>query len=213
MSGIGLTGSHGSGKTTLAQAFSETFDVTFLKSNASQVIIDAGYNPSLGYNFATRLKLQKLILASAVKSYEDNGSNTFVSDRTPLDFLAYLLSDVGRNTVNDELYLELADFSSRCYQALNKYFNVVVVVQPGVELVEREGKGSANSAYVEHFNTLICGLAVSSEMVIQHTFIPRQCTDLNRRVAAVEQSVKIAFNSFERVAAKKGAISFSKLSH
>lgn len=213
MSGIGLSGSHGSGKSTLAKACHEAFGINFVQSNASQVIFGEGFNPAADYDFQTRLHLQELVLASAIESYEANKKSVFITDRTPLDFMAYLLSDVNRNNVSPELAERLANYQKLCFDAINKYFNVVVVVQPGIELVHREGKGSPNAAYVEHFNTLVCGLAVNSSMQVQHTLIPRHVVDLDRRVRAVDESLKIAFNTFERVAIKKGATSFSKRVH
>lgn len=213
MSGVGLSGSHGSGKSTLAQACCDEFGIKFVQSNASQVITNAGFNPGLGYDFETRLMLQELILADAVESYKANEVGNWISDRTPLDFLTYLLSDVGRNDVSDELAVRLAAYQKSCYDAINRYFNVVVIVQPGIKLIEREGKGLPNAAYAEHFNALLSGLAISPAMLVQQVFIPRHVVDLSRRVCAVNESVKVAFNSFERVAARKGATLFSKLIH
>jgi len=213
MSGIGLSGAHGSGKTTLAKAYAENTGIVFVPSEASSVIVGCGHNPALDYNFSDRLYLQKKILARAIISYEGTAGGDFITDRTPLDFLAYLMSDVGRNNVIGEETSEFLDYQRQCYEVLNMYFNVVVVVQPGINLVERDDKGSNNIAYMEHFNTLVVGLSVSSELNIQNTFIPRTCLNIDTRVQAVKESVKIAFNSFERVAARKGATIFSKSRH
>jgi predicted ATPase len=212
MSGIGLTGSHGCGKTTLAQACSERYKVHFLKSRASQVIIDAGYNPGLDYDFETRLMLQNMILDSAVEDYESQNGSSFISDRTPLDFLAYLMSDVRRNNV-DELSDAFMAYQKRCFDVINAYFCVVIVIQPGVQLIAREGKGTPNAAYIEHHNTLITGLSLNSSLKVQHTLIPRHVVDLGQRILGVNESVKIAFNSFEQFAAAKGATNFSRSVH
>ena len=213
MSGIGLSGSHGSGKTTLAKAYAEAVGVKFLPSRASQIIIDAGRNPSEDYEFLDRMLLQELILASAIEDYEGANDSPFITDRTPLDFLTYLMTDISRNNVEGELAERFLNYQGQCFNAINRYFNVVVIIQPGIQLIDREGKGSANVVYAEHFNATISGLSVSSELAIQSTFIPRHCLDLDTRVSAVEQSVKVAFNSFERLSVKKGARNFSKAVH
>jgi hypothetical protein len=207
MSGVGLAGGHSTGKTTLAKACSDNYGITFLPSNASNVIRNAGYDPAADYDFETRLYLQELILADAEASYAKMGGIDFITDRTPLDFLTYLTTDIQRNNVSEDLAEKYLAYKKRCYATVSRYFNVVVQIQPGIELVEREGRGSPNTAYVEHYNTVLSGLMISGQMNVQHTLIPRKVTDLNQRVLAVEQSLKIAFRTFDAFAKRKGAIS------
>lgn len=213
MSGIGISGCHGVGKTTLAKAFSNKFNVAFVSSRASQVIADAGFDARLSYGFSDRLRLQSLILESALEDYCAASGGAFVTDRTPLDYLAYLLSDVGRNNVEGEDERELLDYRQRCFDAMNDYFNVIIVVQPGIALTCREGKGTPNQAYLEHFNAIVCGLSVDPQTLITATHLPRGCVDLRTRVLAVGESVTAAFNLFERTSAKKGATHFSSSTH
>ena len=213
MSGIGLSGSHGTGKSTLAEACVEAFGIQFVRSEASRIIREAGYSAATDYDFETRLHLQELILDGAIESYEVNKYQTFITDRTPLDFLTYLMTDIGRNNVSDELAQRLASYRAKCYKALNRYFNVAIILQPGIPLVAREGRGSPNLAYAEHFTATITGLACNSELTIQKTTIPRHVIDLDQRVSAVDQSLKLAFRNFDVAAKRKGALVVSKGVH
>lgn len=213
MSGVGLTGVHGSGKTTLAEACVEAFGIEIVKSRVSKVIEGAGYSPAAQYDFQTRLMLQELVLKDATEQYEAHAGVTFITDRTPLDFLTYLMTDILRTNVDEETAARLAAYREECYRVINRHFNVVILVQPGIVPTVREGRGLPNTAYAEHFTALARGLADDSGMKVLRTIIPRHITDLDRRVMSVDESVKMAFKAFDRMAAKKGFTHSSNLVH
>lgn len=109
---IGLTGPSGSGKTTLANFIAEKFDLDFLPGSASlmhneeakeflktkynydprghrNVINLSNSNPEFGYDF------QRLLLESRILKLK--GNDNFVTDRTPIDNLAYFLMQCSHN--------------------------------------------------------------------------------------------------------------------
>lgn len=185
---IGLVGAHRTGKTTLARLFAERQDVAFIETKTTQVFLDLGFDPKVEYDFKTRLMIQRKILESADKLYR-GADRIFITDRTPIDMLAYTLADVTRTTVNGELEKELKAYSDDCIELTNRHFNTLMLVQPGIKMVETEGKAPVNYGYIEHLNHLMMGIVVSEAVKCNHYYIPRHMTDLEDRCSALELAV------------------------
>ena len=185
---IGLVGAHRTGKTTLARLYAEREQIEFVETSSSAVFKAFGYDPKADYDFATRLFLQRKILDDMDKKY-CNASGLFITDRTPLDALAYTLADVTRENVNGELTKQIEVYSSDCFTVLNRHFNTLMLVSPGIGLVEEEGKAPANTAYIEHIHNLALGLLVGEYVEANHYFIPRHMTDLETRFEALAAAV------------------------
>jgi nicotinamide riboside kinase len=187
---IGLTGPHRTGKTTLARAFAEKADLAFVETSTSAVFKELGFDPKADYDFTTRLYIQRKVLEDMNRKYCE-AKNLFITDRTPLDALAYLLADVQRTNVTDgALVKELGQYQRDCFDVLNRHFAMIMVIQPGIPLVEEEGKAPANEPYIEHLNALIMGLAVSSKVRCKHFQMPRHVTDLDDRINALNNSAR-----------------------
>jgi len=213
MSGIGLSGAHRTGKSTLAKAFAEAFGIKYVASVTSDVIRGYGLDPADDCDFDLRLRIQWEILRVHELAYVET-KGMFITDRTPLDFLAYTLADVTRDNLTFEQGEELMRYKSACIGVINKHFNVLTVIQPGIEFIEAPGKPRNNRAYSDHINAIICGLASAEKDIgITTTYLPKHLLDINARVAAIESSVHMAFNKFERNAAKRGAIRASSAVH
>jgi hypothetical protein len=182
---IGLSGAQRVGKSTLAQVWSERTGKPFVATSASATFKRLGLDPRLDYDFATRLAVQVQILNDCVKAYRDAGAD-FITDRTPLDFMAYLLADVQRQNVRGVEEAALMTYMNDCYHVLNAYFPVVLIVQPGIPLIEEEGKAPANPPHMEHINSLLLGLAVDERFHGAHYFVPRKYLDIEQRLQCVD---------------------------
>jgi len=186
---IGLCGAHRTGKTTLARAYAEKAGIEFVRTSASQVFKDLDLNPALDYPFDMRMDIQELILKSFQKQYAA-ANRFFVSDRTPIDMIAYTLSDVRQETLTEEQDKRLQKYISDCYDATSRFFATLIIVQPGIAVVPDEGKATLMKSYIDHIAMLVTG-AVSNEMVKSNRFyIPVAMTDLETRVNAVDAAVK-----------------------
>lgn len=187
---VGLCGSHRTGKTTLARAYAERADMAFIETSTSALFKELGFDPKADYDFATRLYLQRKILEMMNKAY-CNADRLFITDRTPLDALAYTLADVQRANVTDgALIKEIAQYQRDCFEVLNRHFAVIMVVQPGIALKDEEGKAPINQAYIDHLNYLILGLTVSEAVKCRHFYMPRHILDLEDRLEALNYSCK-----------------------
>ncbi len=213
MSGIGLSGAQRTGKTTLAMEFSRETDIPFVETSTSDVFKELKLDVKSNFNFRQRMDVQWRILESAVNKYYQAKSGMFITDRTPIDMLAYTMSQIDMSSVSGGLEHDFIRYRDVCIDATNNFFSIMVIIQPGIKLVEEEGKGAANLPHMEHINSLILGLAADENLNVQHTHIPRHITDLQQRVKCVDESIRIASNTFEKFAIRRGATHVSKNLH
>lgn len=197
---IGLTGAQGTGKTTLAKAFAQKQDIPVILTSTTQVMHSLGLDPAADYPLATRIASQRAILHAFERQYAhaQEVSPVFISDRTPLDLIAYMLADIQRTTVLDEPELAklVTDYVTDCYAALNRFFATVLIVQPGLPIQRgREGKADACPAYMEHFNMIAKGSLNDDRCKVRGYLIPKAVLDLDARVKCVGNGYA---NAFER---------------
>lgn len=181
---IGLPGAHRVGKTTLAKAFAAESDIPFAQTSTSEVMAKFGFDPQKDYDLTTRLYIQNRILDAAVEVYKASG-HTFITDRTPLDMLAYMMADIQRENTDEITEEAFANYVERCFSVTNQYFTTLIVVQPGIELVEDRTKAPCKAAYIEHINSLIIGLVTDERNQTTKHFIRRDKLDLKVRMTAV----------------------------
>jgi AAA+ ATPase superfamily predicted ATPase len=182
---IGLLGSHRVGKSTLAREFAKKHDALFLETSASAVFKELGYDPAVTYDFSTRLTIQEEILKRFDEMYAAYSCRRVITDRSPMDMLAYTMSEAIGNSVAEHDQERFRKYAQDCFDVTNKRFTLLLLVQPGIKLVEAEGKAALNEAYIEHLNTLSLGLSVDERVDVPHFYIPRYMTDIDDRVEAV----------------------------
>lgn len=177
--GVGLCGSHRTGKTTLAQALSTKLNIPFAKTDTSGVFKKHGLDPAVCMPFSQRLHIQHLILDDAIKIWGAYKS-AFITDRTPLDMLAYTLCDITGSTEADFTMLE--EYARLCFEAVNRFFGLVVVIQPAIAMRYEEGKAALNRAYLEHLNAVIMGLCLDERQKANFKILPKAITDFDERI-------------------------------
>ncbi len=177
---LGICGSHRTGKTTLAKVISNQTGIDFIKTDTSAVFAQQGLNPSQSLDFPTRLNIQKLIIQATVKIWQ---ADSFITDRTPIDFMAYTLADIQGKTEVD--FIELEAYLTECFAVTNQIFSKLVVVQPAIPLVYATGKAALNKAYMEHLNIIVQGLCNDERLQCPVTIIKRNIIDLQERVKLI----------------------------
>ncbi len=177
---IGISGSHRTGKTTLAEAISKKTDIPAIKTSTSTVFKQHGLDPAKEMDFKTRLWIQHRIIEAAIKVWDEP---SFVTDRTPIDFMAYTLADIQGSTEMD--FAELEAYLTHCFEVTNQFFSRVVIIQPAISLVYEEGKAALNRAYMEHLNILVQGLCYDERLECPSIVIKRHITSLDERVSHV----------------------------
>jgi AAA domain len=185
---IGLCGSHRTGKTTLAEAISRRTGMPFLKTVTSEVFQQCGLDPSGPMDFQKRLWIQHKILDAAEKIWQAEKAQ-FITDRTPVDMMAYTLADIqGTTEVNFD---ELEGYLARCIDVTNAFFTLLVLVQPGIPLMHEEGKAALNEGYLEHLNYMILGLCNDARVRGTFVYLHRAMTSLDDRVNTVLNELKM----------------------
>lgn len=185
---IGLCGSHRTGKTTLAETLSQRRGLPFLRTGTSEVFRECGMDPSKPMSFDRRLWIQHKILDAAEQMWNAEQSR-FITDRTPLDMAAYTLADVQGCTVVD--FVGLERYITRCFDSANRFFGMLVLVQPGIPLVPEKGKAALNEGYLEHLNFLILGLCRDERVSSEFLCLPRE-------VKAIEDRVEMVLRALDR---------------
>ena len=187
--GAGLCGGHRTGKTTLAKEYAKKYGVSFVETSVSAIFRELGYDPAVTYDFATRLMIQEEILKRIDAKLADYGGEDFITDRTPIDFIGYTLADAIGDRVPDDCQDRLRKYVNDCFEVTNKRFGTIFLIQPGIQLVQEDGKAAMNEAYIEHLNSLILGLTVDERLKSYHFYIPRNVTEISERITAVRTAL------------------------
>ena len=154
-----FTGSHGSGKTTLAEMLAEKTGYRFYPSRASKIHKDMGFDASEHIPFVDRLGIQHEILRAWQDDFRhalEVGAGIF--DRTPFDFAAYLAADVTRD-LNPHLSMVARKYMNLCMMATKGIEHLLLVDPLDVTLDDRGASkpDAQNVAYIDHIHLLISG--------------------------------------------------------
>jgi len=176
---LGLCGAHRTGKTTLAIAISSQLNIPFVRTTTSQVFAQLGLDPAEPMDFKTRLFVQNHVLDAAERIWQESVS-PFISDRTPIDMIAYTLGDIqGKTEVDFDL---LSQYIDRCFASTNQFFQNLAIIQPGIPLVYEEGKAALNAAYIEHINVLVIGVCSDHRLKANMFCNARDVINLKTRI-------------------------------
>lgn len=190
---LSLCGSHRTGKTTLAMAFAKENDIPFVQTSGSEVFEILGKDPKAEYPIEERIAIQEAILYAFERQYEDARSRApvFIADRCPIDLASYMMADIQRSTLVAEpaLAVMVNDYVRRCVESTSQWFSTVILVQPGIELVEAPGKAPACPAFIEHMNLLQTGLLLDERLLSRHYLIPKRYLTIEDRVRCVQGAV------------------------
>lgn len=196
----GLIGAHRVGKTTLARRYAEKTGCLFLETSVSAVFAELGLDPAKPMDFKTRMDVQELVLERLEKQYREASlKQDVITDRTPLDMVAYTMADAAGEAVPEDQQERFAKYIDKCFEVTNRYFSVVVLVQPGLAMEPTPGKAAANVAYCEHLNMLLKACMGDDRLTIQGYHLKKSSLDLEKRFAALDFCVK---RSVERAAAE-----------
>lgn len=196
--GIGFSGAHRVGKSTIAARLAEKNKFPFIPSSVSAIAKECGFdmnNPATP--FLERIAFQEVVLEAFAREYEEQ-TGIFIADRTPLDLAMYLLADAPNGASTPEIGERVTAYVDRCVQLANDHFMCVMIVQPGIEFVEGEGKPLPNVPYQEKVNAIVVGLA-RTRLKRNYVIFDRTLTDLSKRTSAAASVAATALSNFDRM--------------
>lgn len=194
-----LSGSHRTGKTTLAKVLSEKLGITYLDINVSKVFNDCSLESSIHLTFGERIEVQKRIAERfenmLIKASKDN--TQFVCDRSPLDLIGYLLANID-STTSSLFDRQVKDLILSCVDMVKFFTTHVVHVPLAIDFAEEYGKSGKvyNSlAYRESVNKIILGTSLEYKDDFdlyerKMIYIPKTCVDLLDRVNFIVSNLK-----------------------
>lgn len=198
--GIGLTGAHRTGKTTIVkQLVEKNSAIPMVQASVSEIAKRHGFDINAANTLEERLAFQEIVLREFAADYESH-NGLFITDRTPLDFAAYMLADVRGGAVSPKMDELVADYVQRCIDLTVRHFAMVVAIQPGIPYVDEPGKPLPSRCYQEEISAIIIGLGVS-RYGEKRTFrtLDRSVIDRQKRVNAVAALTSGVLNSYAQL--------------
>lgn len=154
---IGLAGAHRVGKSTLAAAYADKYEMIYIPSRVTDVVkgvLERGADPN---TLDGLIAVQRAILHAHIADTDAVRGKRWISDRTSLDMLVYTGIKASRLPVSvskQEFADKVTPLMRECVQAAPRYA-AVVMVQPGIDYVEVEGKPRENYADQVVFNMVL----------------------------------------------------------
>lgn len=196
----GITGSHGSGKTTLAKALADSLGVDFMPSDITGIAKSLGYDPVAPMTLNERIVMQQRILEAFTKKLDDLAGTATVIDRTPIDMMAYTLAEVGMYShmfLTPEEKEQLNDYSLACLRLARTKFYAFILTNP-LPIYEEDMKRPAfNPSYQHHLHFLIRGILTQTyedELILDLREI-----DLERRVEKTSEFITLSLTGIREM--------------
>lgn len=190
---LGLMGTHGTGKTSLAQAYADKHPgTTFIKTGISDVYKSLGLDPKVRMSLNTRMDVQEKVLDYLCDQWEkgllEHGlkEGNIISDRTPYDLIAYTLAEVsGYEDIDEKLDQRIAFYITRCRIAAQTFDSIVHVPIYLQVSSDPAGKVRASNsmAYRYHLDLLMIKQA-EEDNCKPHRLVNRKMED---RIEELEQ--------------------------
>ncbi|UKL14989.1 hypothetical protein hairong_084 [Pseudomonas phage hairong] len=163
---IGLTGAHGTGKTTLAAKAAGEFGWEFAKTDVSGVYLKQGLDPRESMSLITRLSVQQEILDLHREQWNQlrrvcPTDHVVVTDRTPYCFIAFMLAEIsGYGKLNPVQDAAVVNYVNECHQVAEELFDMVCYIPRSIPFIPATHKvqAVASEAYREHWDMLIQGI-------------------------------------------------------
>lgn len=156
---FGLTGAHRSGKTTLARTVARELDIEFYETSTSEVARKLGFDAVGVMTLSQRLQLQQGLLENHLNEISRR-SRPLITDRTPLDYMGYMLCEVDMQShlkLTEEELFALGEFMVNCLEKMRENFDYAFYTQPLPEYDIADGKPAANPAYQLHHDICVLG--------------------------------------------------------
>ena len=173
---LAISGSAGTGKSTLAEKLANKFDLPYLEEGFRRRL-DEGLDPHM----LSRDEMKDLILELYREAMDeldgalkDHGG--FVADRCSIDYLAFWL----HYGFSNEEQMTAKLYEQAC-KDLNRYDDIIILPWDACE-IENDGQRANNKWLQLKFQSLLEGLANRLVERQKIYWMPKDATDINTRV-------------------------------
>lgn len=187
---IGVAGAHRVGKSTVAAAAANETGIFCLETRVSDTFARLGITPRSILSPEEYLNVQFEVLKDMEKKFAA-APRLFVSDRTPLDMAAYMMATIETGAITRHYGMAVSEYVVCCREMTDRYFENILLLQPGITIVDDPSKADCNPAYIDKINLLMVGLAISLDLDNASVVIAKKAiTDLASRTAILNQLIK-----------------------
>lgn len=194
----GLSGSSGTGKTTLCKAVSEALDITFMPTSITECARRHGFNAVGVLSIRERLALQNHLLNDHLEMIR-GAVRPLIVDRTPIDMIGYLMCEFHMNShmlATAEEIQEAEDYVDRALRAVKENYDFVFMVGQLDHYEVAATRPADNRAYQTHSQLVMEGALIRLGRQINSAFI-RQ-TDPDRRLEYVTEQIVKRMDAIEK---------------
>lgn len=155
----GICGSSGSGKSTLGRMVAESLDMTFQPTSITECAKRHGFDAVGSLSLEQRLELQNHLLADHVEMI-GKAKRPLIVDRTPIDFIAYLLAEFHMHShegMQPSLLLEVRNYVDLCLKETRAHYDMVFMLAPLPVYEVSVTRPAPNPAYQAHTDLIMRG--------------------------------------------------------
>jgi len=180
-------GSHRSGKSTLAKALAERLDIPYFDASVSKIMSEGGFNGVADLPMIKRIEAQEYLIE---KHWEltQKLPRPFITDRSPLDMIGYMLGEVTMHNTGPQLAERIQRYVKRCLWVTDNTYAGVIILRPLPVYEVDPTKPPENRAYQSLIQTIVEGSARQCSWISTATL----STDIHE--IRMEASVKYMTN-------------------
>lgn len=195
---FGISGSSGSGKTSLARRLSEDLGIEYRSASITSSGKRHGFDPVGILTLDERVALQYHLLSDHIELLEAS-PRPLIIDRTPIDMIAYLMGEFHMHShmVTDERTLQAAaEYVSKAIEVTVRYYDQVFLLSPLPTYEEMRTRPATNPAYQIHTHLLMSGAMTLLRDRVSYFTV--NTPDLEKRVAGLSDIIIERLDDIEK---------------
>lgn len=189
---FGITGSHRSGKSTLAKDIAASLHIPYHDASVTKVMQEAGVNAVGNLSLEERMNAQEFMLDKTIEILA-KVPRPFITDRTPIDMIGYTMGELTMHNSSIEMGNRIADYAKRCIKATEDNFAMVFVLEPLPVFAVDPNKPPPNLGYQQMVQYIMEGAALNVRASTKIRFV--STADHAERMAIVEHNISGMFAS------------------
>ena len=191
---VGFVGSHRVGKSTTAEEWARRHGFNYVPFSVSGVIKSFGHSSEEEVSFERRLQIQQAVLDTYIEQFSGlDKKGVFVTDRTPLDFYAYMMADILRASIpsdNPSLQSKTLAYFENCKSSMWSDaldLKHACFINPAIELVH-DAKSANCPVYQLHIHHLTHDVfkKLAQPALCNYIQIPTRTVELNARLDYID---------------------------